>query len=493
ITATGLLIFLVISAGITPGSAAAWRSNQKVSDGIDGPSYFPSMALDSEGNLYIAWCAYSESLSSGEDFDIFFRMLNMSTGTWGDIELVSIDSTDESLNPSIAVDSAGNIHVAWQDLTNLGSDGPDVDIFYRLWNASSMSWNDTIVMSNDSTSDSLSPCIAVDNSTNDTFIAWEDYTNYNSAGTDSDIFLRAWDYSDQAFNTTEVISTDSLNDSREVSIAVNNNTGDVHLAWSDLTNASSSDIFHKLRYSNESLGATEVVSENYTGYSSSPSIAVDGSGTIHVVWDDFSDNSNSGPDADIYYRKWNSTASNWTSITLISDEPSNNIRDSLDPDIALDKNGLPHVVWVDYSDVSGDDRVYKYDADIFYTKWNNSTLSWAEVSVASEDDDDRNSLNPSLVIDENLTARVVWSDGPWDIYYNYYDLNFTPEDEEEEDDTIWYIVGGVAGGGGFFVILLLVWANKKKKKKREKADLEASTTEPEPASDKEEEIKDENQ
>ncbi len=41
------------------------------------------------------------------------------------------ESIDDSLFPSLAVDSAGNVHIAWADTTDYAGAGTDYDIFYK--------------------------------------------------------------------------------------------------------------------------------------------------------------------------------------------------------------------------------------------------------------------------------------------------------------------------------------------------------------------------
>ena len=45
--------------------------------------------------------------------------------------MVSTESWDFSFAPTIAVDDAGNVHIAWEDWTNYSDSGTDYDIFYK--------------------------------------------------------------------------------------------------------------------------------------------------------------------------------------------------------------------------------------------------------------------------------------------------------------------------------------------------------------------------
>jgi len=51
---------------------------------------------------------------------------------WTITEVVSTESTyGPSAGPTIAVDSSGNVHIAWMDSMNYGGSGIDLDIFYK--------------------------------------------------------------------------------------------------------------------------------------------------------------------------------------------------------------------------------------------------------------------------------------------------------------------------------------------------------------------------
>jgi len=127
---------------------------------------------------------------------------------WSSTEVISTESTLSSGLPSIAVDSADNIHVIWEDTSDYNGAGTDKDIFYKRWNGT---WSPTEVISTESTSNSFSVSIAVDNADN-IHVTRYDNTDYDGAGTDADIFYKFWNGT--SWNSTEVISTESTLASR---------------------------------------------------------------------------------------------------------------------------------------------------------------------------------------------------------------------------------------------------------------------------------------
>ncbi len=198
-------------------------------------------------------------------------------------------------------------NIAWYDFTDYSDSGTDRDVFYKYWNATTGIWNTTTVISTESTGDSRYTSIAVDISGN-VHIAWYDYTDYGGSGGDQDIFYKYWDAATGVWNTTTIISTESTDISKRPSIAVDV-SGNVHIVWGDETDYGGSgtdrDIFYK--YWDAATGVwntTTVISTESTGDSSYPSIAVEGSGNVYVAWDDLTDYGGSGIDYDVFYKRW---------------------------------------------------------------------------------------------------------------------------------------------------------------------------------------------
>jgi uncharacterized protein YycO len=138
------------------------------------------MAVDGAGNVHVAWEDYTNYGGSGTLRDIFYKRWNATSSTWTTTEVISTESTGTSMGTSMAVDGAGNVHVAWYDYR---------DIFYKRWNATSSTWTTTEVVSTESTGPSTGPSMAVDGARN-VHVAWMDNTNYGGSGTDPDIFYK---------------------------------------------------------------------------------------------------------------------------------------------------------------------------------------------------------------------------------------------------------------------------------------------------------------
>ena len=383
-----------------------WNTTEVVSTESTCDSDVPALAVDAAGNVLIAWEDDTDFAGAGTDSDIFYKRWDTSTSSWTTTEVVSTESTSDSWDSSLAVDAAGNVHIAWLDDTDYASSGTDYDIFYKYWDASTSIWTITEVVSTESTENSYTPSLYIDTLGN-VHIAWEDFTDYAGAGTDLDIFYKYWNASTSSWNATEVVSTESTSVSQCPSIAIDT-FENVHVAWLDDTDYASSgtdgDVFYK-RWdtSTSSWTTTEVVSTESTDHSAySTSLAVDTAGNIHIEWVDYTDYAGSGVDTDIFYKRWNASTSIWTITEVVSTEST---ATSLYSSLAVDTAGNVHIAWEDLTEYAGAGT----DLDIFYKYWNASTSSWNATEVVSTESTSF-SWFPSLAVDSTGYIHIAWVD-----------------------------------------------------------------------------------
>lgn len=129
------------------------------------------------------------------------------------------------------------------------------------------------------------------------------------------------------------------------------------------------------------------------------------------------------------------------------------------PRIALDGEGIVHVVWADncsQSDDCTDSAPGNLPADIFHRSFEEG--QWSPITLVSEGQGDGDSRNPSLVTDEDGDLHVIWEDngniqgagGDFDLIHRSYDAArgrwgdvSVATDNDLED-----LFSDVAAGGG---------------------------------------------
>ena len=443
-------------------SSWQWKITEIVSTESTGPSEYPASAVDSSGNIHVVWEDTSDYASAGGGIaDIFYKRFDVSSSSWTTTEVVSTESSGEAVSPCIAIDSKDNIHVAWCDATNYGGAGADNDIFYKWLNATTSTWSTIVIISLHSTLGSREPSIAIDSFDSVHFV-WEDDSDHAFAGTDMDIFYRRWDAVLHFWTATFVISTESTSDSESPDIAIDEENN-IHVTWFDWTNYASSgadnDIFYKCY--NRSYPAwmtTEVVSTESAEISYDPVVAIDSEGDVHIAWYDDSQYASAGGDWDIFYKYKDISLASWTITDVVSTESTGG---SLYPSIAIDSTENIHLAWTDYTNILG---AGAGEYDIFYKRWDASTSSWTSLEVVSIEST-AHSFNPSLAVDSAGTIHIAWDDttnyassgSDEDIHYTFFT---GPPDIPElafifpnptEDSSIFLDWNDVFGAAHFYV------------------------------------------
>jgi len=210
-----------------------WTQTSLVSTESINETAHPSQAVDSEGKLHVIWVEKTNYSDSGMDSDIFYKYLNRETGDWSITEIISFNSTLDSFTPEIAIDQDDRINVVWAERTPNPLAADIIDVYFSYKDENTGEWSLMERVSTESTNDSYNPSIAVDN-IGTVYIVWQDSTNYASCGSDLDIFFKVRGKSSDLWLLTEVLSTESSGDSVEPFIAVDSQR-DIHVVWADST------------------------------------------------------------------------------------------------------------------------------------------------------------------------------------------------------------------------------------------------------------------
>jgi hypothetical protein len=354
-----------------------------ISTESDSSSRDPAMAIDSKNNIHMVWSDFSNVSNSGTDNDIFYKVWNATTDQWGSTIVVSETDTPNSWAPAIAIDFNDNVHIVWDDSTNYTASGTDRDIFYRMWNSSSDIWSNMTVLSNESSENSLNVDIAVD-SKNNLHVVWNDLTNYLGAGTDNDIFYRFFNVSSNIWEDTEVVTVDSSDDSHFPKISVNKEDI-VHIVWMEDISGSKNIYFTKWNETKNDWGNIETVWNVTTTVVSYPDMTIDSENNVHFTWQSDADYLSSGSDSDIFYRYYNNNNSTWSSIELVSTESTSR---SDRPSIAVDTLNNIHIAWDDETEYasSGSDGDIFYKKKYSETNtWDTTQVVSTESTLLSRD------------------------------------------------------------------------------------------------------------
>jgi hypothetical protein len=331
-----------------------------------GASFSPQMAVDSAGNINVVWT----DNTPGND-DIFFSR-SSDGGTTFSTPLNLSHNGGNSFNTQIAVDSAGNINVVWEDDT-LGN----LEIFFARSTNGGVTFSAPLDISNN-TGMSEIPEIAVDRAGH-IDIAWQD----NTLGNLDVLFARSND--GITFSTPQNLSNNS-GASIFVQPAVDS-SGNIYLVWEDTTPLNTGVLFSR----STDGGSTFSTPQNLLngGIAQFPRIVVDTGGKIDVVWED-----NAPGSFNIFFSR-----SSDGGITFSAPQNLSNNTDLAHlAQLAVDSNGNINVVWQEGSAIK---------ADIFFSRSINDGTSFSTPENISND---LAGLSPQIAVDNVGNTNVVWND-----------------------------------------------------------------------------------
>lgn len=310
-------------------SISSWTTTKVVSEESDQNSHHPEIVIDLFQNIHVVWEDYSDYDGSGLEWDIFYKRWGPLSG-WTLTEVVSQESLGFSLSPSMDVDKKGNVHVAWNDGTDYLGSGTDNDIFYKYWNVVSQSWTVAEVISPESDFDSTYPVLKVD-SVGNLHVSWRDISDYLWAEVGYDIFYKSFKQG-TGWTNSEIVSTETTDDSHNPDLAVND-LGQVFVAWTDETdfgsNGIDTDTFFKIRDPVlEGWHSFQILSKESTSDSYSPRLELDRYGNLHMVWFDGTAFLGSSSDYDIFYNSFGALPVS-PDLAIINPNPTGNDEISL--------------------------------------------------------------------------------------------------------------------------------------------------------------------
>ena len=167
----------------------------------------------------------------------------------------------------------------------------------------------------------------------------------------------------------------------------------VYAVWADDSEGLSRIWFAKSSDGGTTFDAPITVDEGTSPQQISPAIAVDGSGNVYVVWEDYREG-----DADIFIKKYD--GSGFGNRNKVNSAETGSVDYDTTPSIAVDTLGDIYVVW-EHRDDSLDDY-----PDIYFARSMNQGQTFSTPATVAP----TNGRRPAIVIDSSGVVYVVWED-----------------------------------------------------------------------------------
>ncbi len=286
----------------------------------------PTLAVDRDGNIYIAW----QDGRNNQSWDIYFSSSFDGGATWSKNVMVN-DETISSYPdlPCLDVDAKGNLYIAWQDAW-WGN------VYFSMSTDSGKSWTSQVQVNDwGHCSAKMSPSLTVDD-TGITYVTWADdrwaqlfpeiyFSKSTDAGT-------TW--------TPNVRVNSPDDDVQCLSSTALDGQGNIYVVWVDLR-FYSADIYFSKSIDGGKTWSSSIKVNNVSGghsvYSIFPSIAVDKGGNLYVVWNYY-------PNKCIYFGRSTDGGITWSDPNIKVNNDSMSTSDA-QPQIDVDNKGRLYVVW----------------------------------------------------------------------------------------------------------------------------------------------------
>ncbi len=384
-----------------------WTETEVLTTTSGLESWYPEMAIDSQENIHAVWRDKQDFGSSGTDADIWYMKWDSTTEAWGSPFLISEDSTNTICrDPKIVIDEQDTIHIVWSDKTDMLGSGSDEDIFYINYNSSTDSWSSVEVVTSQSLAIAYLPDMDLDSSGN-VHVVYTDMTPYGSVGSDMDVFYQTRSSSTNLWSSPELVSV--LSDSTSTSSAITVSSDNIaHFVWMENHDFNSDGTDTDIYYYKKDLitGLWDypliLLSPESDEHSSYPSICSDSQNSVHIIWSDQIPSYDSDLLDDLYYASWDSIQNQWSLTTEIITDDS--LGDTGRSDICVDLFDNLHIIYEDLYFGVETYMLYHKIKLFGFDEWSLPTY------ISSESEEWSSRYQYSLTADSKGYIHVLWAD-----------------------------------------------------------------------------------
>jgi hypothetical protein len=345
---------------------ATFSSPQNLSDN-QGDAGGAQIAVDSTGNIYVAWGGPGSSSDS-----IFFTHSSDGGTTFSTPMIISNHPSGGARGPSMAVDSGGNINVTW------GGAYLPRTLFFSRSSDGGATFSTPVSVSN--SGEAQDGQVAVDSSGNINVVWCDGYGEFQVA------FSRSVN-GGASFSAPNIVSYAGETCHPAMTL---DSKGNIYIAWDlqpygDIYVGRSSDGGATFSY-------TDITNKTTNATSSHERITTDLSGNIYVVWTQI-------PSGDNHTYVFLSHSSDGGATFSTPQNLSNNLGADDDPQIAAGLNSNINIVWRD---------IAPGNSQVFFAQSSDGGASFSTPQNLSNDSGTAG--NPVIAMDSTSNVNILWMD-----------------------------------------------------------------------------------
>jgi len=241
---------------------------------------FPSIAMDADGDFAITWQSESQD---GSSYGIYAQRYKADGSEAGKEFRVNTETFNTQRNPIIAMDADGDFVISW---ASLGQDGSGFGVYAQRYTADGIKAGVEFQVNIETSNDQLNPSIAMD-ADGDFVIAWQSQGDDENHPEGWGIYAQRYKADGTPASATDIsMNSYSTGDQRNSSIAMDAD-GDFVIAWNSNQNGEKYDDIYHHRYKAD--GTTASASDQITTLNDEkpqriPSIAMDADGDFVIAW-----------------------------------------------------------------------------------------------------------------------------------------------------------------------------------------------------------------
>jgi len=332
------LIWPALAAVAIPAWAQAPAGSEfQVNTHTTGYQGAPAVASDASGNFIVVWHAADQD---GSSYGIRGRRYTSAgapqSGGPGGINTYT---TGNQLRPRVASDANGNFVVVWE---SSGQDGSGNGVFGQRYDASGVAQGGEFRVNAFTAGDQAAPAVASDASGGFVVVWMSDGQDGSSYG----VRYRRYDAAGVAQGPGQAVNTYTTGDQFYPSVAMDA-SGNVVVVWRGAGAGDSDGVFaQRLDASGGPLGSEFRINSYTTGLQAGPSVASDASGNFVVVWN----GNGQGDDAGLFGRRFDATGAPLGAEFLVNTYTT---QTQIGVAVTSDANGNFVVVWQDNSGEDG--------------------------------------------------------------------------------------------------------------------------------------------